>query len=180
MSQTTITAEGAFTDVIRGEVNGNFDELYASGFYGNRLIIHSSGATPADAFTAATHDGKVFVNTRTAGVTVTLPAAEGTGARFIIVNRADLSGNMVVQVTGDDKFIGCLMGISTGDTPDLAQPWAAGASDDTVTLNGTTSGGEGGAGDIIEVIDVAVNIWLIDGRIFQSGTEVTPFSSVVS
>ena len=52
-----------------------------------------------------------------------------------------------------------------------------GATDDTITMNGTTKGGI--KGDRVILKDVAANIWSVNIFGSGTGTEVTPFSSAV-
>jgi hypothetical protein len=73
---------------------------------------------------------------------------------------------------------GQIVTCSTSDTPDLAQPWITAADSDTITLNGTTTGGLS-VGDYIELIDIATNKWLVLGFTTTSSTEATPFSAAV-
>lgn len=116
-----------------------------------------------------------------AALTVTLPPAIGSGEVYdFIVTVVNTSGYVIKVADATDTIDGTVVTNSTGDTPDLAQPWIAGASDDTITLNGTTTGGVG-IGDRIQLQDVALNQWVIlTGRTTSSGTEATPFSATVS
>lgn len=126
------------------------------------------------------HDGKVLLMTGTgAAYTQTLHAASGSGAHYRFVVGAVNTSNHVIAVTGDDVMYGTVWTCSTTDTPDLGQPWTTAADSDTITLNGTTTGGQA-VGDIIEVIDIAADKWLVLGHTNTSGVEATPFSAAVS
>lgn len=130
--------------------------------------------------TPAKHDGRVVLMLHTAAAsTVTLPAATGSGNKYTIVVGAVNTNNHLIKVTGNDVMYGNVFTNSTGDTPDLAQPWPTAADSDTITLNGTTTGGAA-VGDIIELIDIATDKWLVRGFTTSSGTEATPFSATVS
>jgi len=84
------------------------------------------------------------------------------------------------SVAGADVMQGTIVGASTGDSAtDAARTWRAGTSDDTVTLNGTTTGGVD-IGDWIEFEDITATAWAVRGFITQSGTEATPFSDTVT
>jgi hypothetical protein len=114
------------------------------------------------------------------GATLTLPDAIGSGDEYpFFVKTVDTNG-YVIQV-GDASHIiqGNIIANSTGDTPDLAQPWPAAADSDTVTLNGTTTGGAAD-GDWLTFIDVATNLYFVKGVVTASGTEANPFSAAVS
>ena len=140
----------------------------------------------ASASLAAADSGKLFVlNAADAGstaVTVTLPAATGSGRYYrIVVGTVNaMSDGYKIQVADStDTIDGQIVTASTGDTPDLGQPWVTAAASDTVTFDGTTTGGVA-IGDWIEVIDIASNQWVISGQTTSSGTEATPFSAAVS
>jgi hypothetical protein len=129
---------------------------------------------------AHTHGGKTIVlNDPDAALTITLPAATGSGVKFRIVVGEVNTDSHVIQVTGDDTMDGNILTNSTGDTPDLAQFWPTAADSDTITLNGTTTGGAA-IGDVIDLEDIASNQWRVLGFTTSSGTEATPFSAAVS
>lgn len=127
--------------------------------------------------TAASHAGRLLLLTGTgAALTQTLPAATATGNRYLFVVGAVNTSNHVITVPSGALLYGNIITNSTGDTPDLAQPWPADQSDDrTITLNGTTTGGQA-IGDWVELIDFATNKYLVRGVTTTSGTEATPFS----
>lgn len=108
-----------------------------------------------------------------AAYTQTLPAATGSGDKYTFVVGAVNTSNHVISA-GAGVFQGNIITNSTGDTPDLGQPWPAGGGD-TITLNGTTTGGQA-VGDIVEVIDIAAGVFQVSGVTTTSGTEATPFS----
>lgn len=111
--------------------------------------------------------------------TFTLPAAAGTGDVYKFVVGAVNTSNYVIKVANaSDVMYGNVITNSTGDTPDLAQPWPTAADSDTITLNGTTQGGVA-VGDFITVQDIATNKWAVFGVTTTSGVEATPFSAAV-
>jgi hypothetical protein len=55
---------------------------------------------------------------------------------------------------------------------------AVAATSDTITLNGTTTGGVS-IGDWVEIVDVASGVFAATGLTTSSGTEATPFSATV-
>ena len=114
-----------------------------------------------------------------AAFTQKLPPATGSGAVYKFVVGAVNTSNHVIEVTGNDVMYGNVVTNSTGDTPDLAQFWPTAADSDTITLNGTTQGGQA-IGDQIECIDIAADKWAVLGVTTSSGTEATPFSAAVS
>lgn len=130
--------------------------------------------------TQATHEGKTLLMGGAGSArTHTLPAATGSGALYRFVVGAVNTSNYLIKVTGNDVMCGNIITNSTSDTPDLAQPWPAAADSDTITLNGTTTGGVA-IGDFIQLQDIATDKWLVFGITTSSGTEATPFSATVS
>jgi hypothetical protein len=135
------------------------------------------------ALTAAAHAGRTLLLGEVGGdaaLTATLPAATGTGDKYhFIVSVVNTSNYLIKVADATDIMYGNIIANSTGDTPDLAQPWPTAADSDTITLNGTTTGGVA-LGDWIELIDIATNAWAVRGVTTASGTEATPFSATVS
>jgi hypothetical protein len=127
---------------------------------------------------AAVHGGKTLLLGEVGGnasLTVTLPAATGSGLKFRFVVSVVNTSNYVIVVTGDDEFYGNIISNATGDTPDLTSIWPTAANTDTITLNATTTGGVA-IGDWIEVEDILTDCWAVTGVTTSSGAEATPFS----
>lgn len=137
-------------------------------------IVNLSASTNLD---AQTHANRTLVLTGTgAARTQTLPAATGTGDRYFFIVGAVNTSNHVITALSGDLLCGNIITNSTGDTPDLAQPWPADQSNDIIiTLNGTTTGGQA-IGDWVELIDIATDKWFVRGVTTSSGMEATPFS----
>ena len=76
-----------------------------------------------------------------------------------------------IKTDGTDKFVG---GLYTGVNNATGKTFISGASNDVVTLNGTTKGGL--AGSIITVTAIAGAKYAIEGITLGSGTLVTPFA----
>lgn len=147
-------------------------------------ITHSGEATVGLAATTLTltpvkHGGRIVVLNHTgAASTVTLPAATGTGNRYTFIVGAVNTSNHVVQVANaTDVFEG--MAYIAQDAANTVVAFESGASDDTITLNGTTTGGAA-IGDRIEIIDYASGKFHIMAWLTGTGTEATPFSAAVS
>jgi hypothetical protein len=123
------------------------------------------------------HDGQTILLNSASGLTVTLPAANGTGAVFnFLVQTTVTSNSDKIQVANStDVMTGnVIVGQDAGDTVVLFE---SAASSDTITLNGTTTGGI--KGDQITVQDVASGLWMVKAVLSATGTEVTPFSAAV-
>lgn len=121
------------------------------------------------------HAGVPIVLNRAAGVTATLPAATGSGARYEFILAADASGNQIVQVANSSDT---MMGVAyLGNDSAGASCFYTADSSDTITLNGSTKGGLKGARVIAD--DIAANVWAVLVYSEASGTEATPFSAAV-
>ena len=182
LRRNAMNEQGALYDLL-----SNVVEAFNERFPGTGLSLERASAPASTRLVAlatsttisrATHEGRVLSMTGTGSAfTQTLPAATGSGDRYLFVVGAVNTSNHVITITGNDTFKGQIITCSTGDTPDLAQPWTAGASDEAITLNGTTTGGQA-VGDWVECIDMAADVWLVRGMTRSSGSEATPFSSV--
>lgn len=117
-----------------------------------------------------------YVLNRAAGVAVTLPAATGTGQAYRFVMAATATGDHTISCAGTDEFAGVIYQCDTDTSDaDVAYPAIAADNFDTITLDGTTTGGL--IGDWIEVMDVASGVWALNGVVNANGTVATPLSS---
>jgi hypothetical protein len=126
---------------------------------------------------AAAHGGVPVILDRAAGTTVTLPAASGSGVSFeFIVKTTVTSNSHIVRVANASDT---MVGVATlfQDAGDTVVGFAAGGTSDTITMNGTTTGGIAGA--IVRARDIATNLWAVEVVSDASGTEATPFSATV-
>jgi hypothetical protein len=141
------------------------------------------GQIPVVNVTAATltvtpnlHAGAIVTLNRAGGIAVTLPNAIGSFNAYTFVNVTALSSASHTFTRGNsaDVMIGIAnIGKAAGNmTPFVA---LAAGNFDTVTLNGTTSGGLGS--DELYFVDIALNQWFISFNLWGSGTLVTPFSN---
>ena len=127
------------------------------------------------------HDLKTIVVDRAAGSTITLPASAGNGAKYkIYVGTTITSAALVIQVANaTDVFEGLILGSDTDGGGATGYTWSTAASSDTITMNGTATGGR--KGDYILIEDLKAGFFSITGFISQSGSsEATPFSAAVS
>ena len=79
--------------------------------------------------------------------------------------------DMDILTDGTDKFVG---GLYTGVDDATGKTFISGASNDVITMNGSTKGGL--AGSIVKVTAIADNKYAVEGLILGSGTIVTPFA----
>lgn len=122
-----------------------------------------------------THAGNWVNLNAAAGLTVTLPPATGKGAQYkLFVPTTVTSNNYIVQVTTTDIMQGGIaMSTDIGGTNLLTA-----ATTDTITMNGSTTGGL--KGTWLTFDDVSSGIWALCGFVVTTGTETTPFSAAVS
>lgn len=126
------------------------------------------------AITDDAHAGQRILLNRAAGITATLPAATGSGARYEFIMMADATGDHVIQVTGDDTMMGVAY---LGNDTAGASCFYTGATSDTITMDGSTKGGLKGARVLVD--DVASDVYAVMVFSEASGTEATPFSAAV-
>lgn len=125
------------------------------------------------------HSGKQILTSIAGAQTVTLPAATGSGAVFEFVVGVTATGDKVIQVANaTDEFAGIVYQVDS-DTGDALVAYPAVAADnfDTVTLNGSTTGGL--AGDKITITDIASGLFHIEGHTVGTGVVATPLSAAV-
>lgn len=131
--------------------------------------------TAALAQSRARHSNLVTVLDSTTGRIVTLPASTGAGDVYTVYVKTTVSsGSHVVQVANSTDVMngGVAMSTDIGGTNMLAS-----ATSDTVTMNGSTTGGL--AGSWLRFTDVVAGFWMAEGFLVTTGTEATPWSAAV-
>ena len=131
----------------------------------------------ASATLSASDSGTICTVNAAAGLTLTLPAATGSGVRYeVFIGTTVTSNNVIIQVANaSDTMAGLVM--SAADGGDTLNGWETASTSDTITLNGTTKGGV--KGDRYVLVDCADNLWSVNGWSSSTGTEATPFSAAV-
>jgi hypothetical protein len=120
--------------------------------------------------------GRPLVINAAAGLTVTLPAATGSGATYeIIVGTTVSSNSYIIQVANASDVMMGTLGVAT-DIAGVTCPTTS--TSDTITMNGSTTGGV--LGSRVVLTDAAANKWAVSGALVSTGTEATPFSAAVS
>lgn len=113
-----------------------------------------------------------------AGLTLTLPAAAGgLGDMFRIFIGTTVTSNSVIIKVANSSDIMAGLALSAADGGDSVNGWETASTSDTITLNGTTTGGI--KGDYIELVNCAANTWATVVRSSSTGTEATCFSATV-
>lgn len=137
-------------------------------------IINTTAATLAVSSDA--HNGGTVTLNRAGGIAVTLPAASGSGARYrFVVGTTFTSAGTIKVANANDTIAGTA--ILFQDAGDTVVGFATAASSDTITMDGSTTGGLKGAHVTVE--DIAANLWHVHYVSDASGTEATPFSATV-
>ena len=127
--------------------------------------------------TAAAHAGRTVILDRAAGQAVTLPAATGSGNAYrFFVATTITSNTTTIKVVGDDVMAG--VAIVANDTDASASIFETASTSDTITFDGSTTGGIRGA--TVELQDVAADLWSVRVVGAATGSEATPFSATVS
>lgn len=134
--------------------------------------------TGAVTLTEADHAGRLGVFDVAAGAIVTLPRSTGSGAIYRFFVKTTITSNAAkVQVgNADDVIQGTLATGGDGSASEVMR-WSSAAGSDTISGNGSTTGGI--RGDYYEIEDAAEGVFSIRGVITATGTEATPFSSAV-
>jgi len=112
---------------------------------------------------------------RAAGTAITLPAATGTQAVYRILLGTTVTSNSTTISVADATDVMQGAAVVTASTPGA---FYTTATSDTITMNGSTTGGL--AGSYVELKDAATNLWIVSAVLVGSGTVATPFSAAVS
>lgn len=128
--------------------------------------------TAETTLTYADHVGRI-IEINDADGAVTLPAitSDTVGATykfFVGTTASDLD----IKTDGTDKFVGNL--VLAAAATSQARGFAPAASNDVISMNGTTTGGI--AGSVVEVTAIATAEYLVTGTLLGSGTLATPFA----
>ena len=146
--------------------------------------------------TVDSHAGKIVHNDAAGAVTYTLPATNATadsgiagpdadltnlnnvGAKFTIVNSITKTGDLVVQVANATDVMTGMATIVDTDTSDNMEGFMTASTSDTITLNGSTTGGVTHAR--IECTVLASGKYAVEVFTGGTGDLATPFSAAVS
>ena len=134
-------------------------------------------AFTASATLTPTHAETTLVVNAAAGLTLTLPAAAGTGYTYAVTIGTTVTSNSVIVKVANASDVMTGTAINAADGGDTAVMFETAASSDTITMNGTTTGGI--KGDRIILKDIATNLWSVAVVGSASGTEASPFSATV-
>jgi hypothetical protein len=165
-----------------------------NGFYntGPGNVVDADANT---SLTVASHAGRIVLNDAAGAVTYTLPAINANsdsavagpgsdlnnlsniGSTFEIFSSITKTGSLIVKVANaNDVMIGSAILID--DTSDNTVGFETVATSDTITLNGTTTGGV----TFSKIVCTAISStqWKVEVTSACTGTPATPFSATVS
>lgn len=131
--------------------------------------------TAATTLNRKTHAGTTVVLNSATGRIITLPASTGRGDVYEIFVRTTVSsGSHVIAVANSTDVMqgGVALSTDIGGTNMLT-----GATADTITLNGSTTGGL--SGSWVRLTDELAGFWKVEGFLVCTGTEADPFSAAV-
>jgi hypothetical protein len=147
------------------------------------LVLDGNYIAAGAAKTLTVADNRAVVKLDTAADSaITLPAATGSGAKFLFVVTVLSTGtsHTIAAAPTTDTFIGLVLGTRTDSgNAVLGFPGITGGSNSNkITLNKTTTGSVN-KGEWIQVEDIAAGLWLVTGVLSATGAAfATPFSHV--
>jgi hypothetical protein len=151
--------------------------------------------TASTTLTPLAHGGRIISvgGSLAANVVLTLPAintsanvsssgpgndpntANNEGVTYTIWVPTTIStSSLKIGTNGTDRFVGYVLSIDS-DSTDAARGFGAGANDDFINFNGTTTGGV--AGTWVQIVAIAALKYMVTGVAVGSGTVATPFAT---
>jgi hypothetical protein len=130
---------------------------------GGSAVRAPASLTGTASLTQAANANRVNIITGTDAAAYALPEATGTGDTYTFVfGEVNTNGTTIVAADTSNTSIGGSINILDADSN--AQTAYFGTSgDDTITINGTTTGGL--IGDTITLIDIATDQWAVYGQL---------------
>lgn len=126
---------------------------------------------------ADAYNGETVPLNLATGQAVTLPPSSGSQAVYTFYIGTTITSNSTTLKVANatDVMQGSLLSVKA--TSGTTQ-YNTVADSDTITLDGSTTGGA--VGSYIQVKDISTGFWLVSGVLRASGTLATPFSATVS
>jgi len=141
--------------------------------HGGRII--SIGGSLAAALTLTLPTINSSANPVTSGPGQDPSTANNEGVVYTIWVPTTIStSSLKIGTDGTDKYVGAILSIDT-DSTDAARGFVAGASDDFINFNGTTTGGV--AGTFVQIYAITTLKYMVTGTVLGSGTVATPFAT---
>ena len=133
---------------------------------GSNAVVEITAETT---LTYADHVGRIIeINDADGAVTLPTITTDTIGAKYTFFIGTDAT-DLDIKTDGTDKFLGSLAVAGT-----TTKAFAPGATNDVISMNGTTTGGV--KGSYVEVTALADDEYLVQGVLVGSGTVATPFA----
>ena len=133
---------------------------------GSNAVVNITAETT---LTYADHVGRIIeINDADGAVTLPTITAATIGAKYTFFVGTDAT-DLDIKTDGTDKFVGS---VSVAGTTTKA--FAPAASNDVISMNGGTTGGD--AGSDVEATALATAEYLVQGVLVGSGSVATPFA----
>lgn len=163
-------ADSAVLEVLSA-LTATADEINATSDVSTRMVTVTGTQLTVTAALYADRD-VILDNTHT--VTVVLPAASGSGNRYnFIVKTTGTDGSKIITVANTTDVVeGASLAVNTQST---TIGFIATATDDTITLNNTTTGGV--TGTRVSILDIAAGRFRVEVFNITTGNPETPFSA---
>jgi hypothetical protein len=165
------------TEADLGSILATAAEINRAADVSTRLVT----ITATGAITETVNEGKVNLLAEVGGdaiVTLTMPAALGTGARYEFYVGVVNTSTYVIQKASSDVFSGkAQIWDADASTGALVFDAAGSSSSDVITLNATTTGGAR-IGDYVKLVDLKSGVWGVEilGHCAAGSNPATPFS----
>lgn len=168
MGLTTDIDLGGNTLIVKDVKTG------ANAFGTSSATLQTTAAGSTLTASKTTHAGRLILLDTVSGSVVTLPASTGSGDRYSFVVTGTLSSNShIIKVANASDTMSGYGNVRSATGVGFFTVTAS----DTITMNGTTTGGV--IGSYVEIRDVATNVWEVRANLVGSGTAATPFSATV-
>lgn len=173
----------ATVDATADEINTIADGILATAAEVNRVADVSTRVVTlvaSGAIDVATHEGKTLLLGEVGGnalLALTLPAATGSGAKFLFKVSVINTSSYTITTNSTDTFKGKVLTHDLDVTDGTLLHAFAAVTPTIITLNGTTTGG-GAIGDWLELEDTLSGSWSVRGVLTcaASSNPATPFS----
>ena len=134
---------------------------------GSNAVVNITAETT---LTYADHVGRIMeINDADGAVTLPTITSDTIGAKYTFFIGTD-STDCDIKTDGTDKFSGSLS-VAGSTTKAFASDVS---SNDVISMNGTTTGGD--KGSYVEITAIALAEYLVQGVLIGSGTVATPFA----
>ena len=133
---------------------------------GSNAVVNITAETT---LTYADHVGRIIeINDADGAVTLPTITSDTIGAKYTFFVGTTCT-DCDIKTDGTDKFVGSVAVAGT-----TTKAFAPGATNDVISMNGGTTGGD--AGSYVEITALATAEYLVQGTLVGAGTVATPFA----